>query len=513
MIEIDAHHSCLSKYITDIKGQTRVKISSIVQDSRLVKNQGCFVAIHGQHSNGHHYIPQACEAGASLVIHEEPFQETWGNYSKTSFWHVSDSRKVFSYISSAINDFPAKKIPIIGVTGTDGKSTTVSLVHQLLTATGLRAGFISTVNMHDGISLVKNDLRQSTPEADTIQEILKTMVDNQCDCAVIEATSHGLSPKTSRLADVYFATAIITNISHEHLEFHGSFEQYKKDKSELFKKLGPANGQQPAAIINADDPNCMDMAEVANTKKIITYSTINSKASIWAEDIKSKGNGSDFFICTPDYRESVHTELIGEINIANILAAIAAVHSTFNTPLSVLAKAVPNLSGPPGRMNRIECGQPFTCIIDYAHTPGSFEKIFPMLRQFVDGRLISVFGSAGERDKGKRPMQGKIADQYCDLIILTDEDPRNEDQYAILTEIAAGISKKTMDETLFLIPDRKQAIKKACEMANENDLLIILGKGHEGSIIQKDRVLPWDEEAVLREILQEMNIHNTGVQK
>ncbi len=498
MLRLDIEKINLGTQVLMTHGPGQVSVASITQDSRRAIPQSCFAAICGLHADGHSYISDCVQAGSSLILHEKPFDPAWTTEPATaSFIQVKDVRRAFSALSALLYGHPSTSMYVIGITGTDGKSTTVSLLHQLLQECGLKAGFLSTVSMHDGITLKKNSLRQSTPEADQIHQRLAEMRDNGCTFAVIEATSHGLSPKTARLADVVFQAGIFTNITHEHLEFHGTFDQYKYDKGELFRRA------QAHVILNADDPHSIDMAAQANAP-VTWYATTTSiapSADLWAEEIESEPSGSSFTLCVSSQRYRTSTQLTGEVNIANILAAAAAAHRCADIPPEQLASVIPRLQGPRGRMMRIDHDQPFSLFVDYAHTPGSFEKLLPMLRGITSNRLIIVFGSAGERDTAKRPMQGKIADRYADIIILTDEDPRAEDSMQILKDIAGGISSKAAGENLFFIPDRRSAIEHACKTAQPGDLIITLGKGHEGNIQYADVSIPWDEPEVVHDIL------------
>jgi UDP-N-acetylmuramoyl-L-alanyl-D-glutamate--2,6-diaminopimelate ligase len=497
---LNLHTEILETHITDSTSM----ISSVQQDSRLVRKDSCFTAFSGLHTDGHRFIPQACKAEAALIIHEQAFQDDWLSHSPhTNFIRVADSRRAFSAIAAQLYDYPAESLPIIGVTGTDGKSTTVSLLHQLLQAAGVRNGYISTVSMHDGKQEKKNHLRQSTPEADEIHSMLRQMIDNGCRCAIVEATSHGLSDKTARLADVPFRIGIITNITHEHLEFHGNFEQYRHDKSKLFHKLVDT---QAAAIINADDKNCLSMLDILPPSvQAYTYSIQSTSADYYAKITQTGPEGSDFTLYGPKkVAQPVHTRLAGEVNVANILAASLAAAHFLQSPQETILGYIPQLHGPKGRMMPISCGQDFSVFVDYAHTPGSFSKILPMMKGITSGKLIVVFGSAGERDKEKRAMQGEIASQYADIIILTNEDPRAEDPQAILNDIASGIAQKKAEKSVYLIPDRRMAIQTAFQLSQKNDLVLLLGKGHEGTIQFATHSLDWDEAKIAKVLLHEM---------
>ncbi|MEW5814561.1 MAG: UDP-N-acetylmuramyl-tripeptide synthetase, partial [Spirochaetota bacterium] len=388
----------------------------------------------------------------------------------------------------------------------DGKSTTVYLIHQLLECFGKTSGFLSTVQYKTGDILIKNPFRQSTPEAPEVHAILKEMADNKKEYAVIEATSHGLSEKNNRLGDVHFCAGVFTNISHEHLEFHGTFRQYLNDKANLFRYLDkiPSN-RQPFGVVNRDDPNASFFYQ-ATQQPVYSYSTCDSSADLYAYDIHPWVTGNSFRIKYNKKDIKARINLPGIFNVENTLAAVLTVIKLLGVSIGDTAGFLPALQPVSGRMKTVDCGQDFTVIIDYAHTPGAFSKLFPGIRPQVKGRLIAVFGSAGERDIEKRSLLGRIADRYSDIIILADEDPRGEDSKEILKQIASGCTTKEDGKTLFLIPDRLAAIKQALAFARTGDMVLLLGKGHEASIIYKDGPRPWDELSAATVCLEKLKI-------
>jgi UDP-N-acetylmuramoyl-L-alanyl-D-glutamate--2,6-diaminopimelate ligase len=314
---------------------------------------------------------------------------------------------------------------------------------------------------------------------------------------VLEATSHGLAAETGRLSAVHFTVGVCTNISHEHLEFHGSFERYRSDKANLFRCLT----EQGFGVANLNDPSYRYLSGQSGAP-VLGYGLDKPDADLWAEITRSDLTGS---LCTLHYGDEEHVVrlcLPGSYNVENLLAAALTVLRLVPVAMAELVQLFPELKGVPGRMEMIDAGQSFRVVVDYAHTPQSFAKLLPLVRDHTDERLIAVFGSAGERDQVKRPLQGKIASQYCDIVILTDEDPRNEEPAAILEQIAAGCRKGV---ELFLIPDRREAITRAFTLAGIGDTVLLLGKGHEQSIIYADGPIPWLEVRVAREILQEMS--------
>jgi UDP-N-acetylmuramoyl-L-alanyl-D-glutamate--2,6-diaminopimelate ligase len=490
-----------------LRGRPEVKVKGMSYDSRRVRPGDLFVAMKGMHVDGHLFVEQAIERGAAAVLHEDSLPSY---RAPIAYLQVPDARRAMSVLAPILYGHPSRELTTIGVTGTDGKSTTVWLIHQLLEALGRSSGFLSTVRRKIGSRVEKNPLRQSTPEAPDIQALLRQLVRTGKSYAVLEATSHGLSGRTGRLAGVEFDVAVCTNISHEHLEFHGSLEQYRSDKANLFRALTADAGVkrfERFGVLNLDDPSHEYLA-CQTASPLFRYSLGNSQADLFATDIRTGSTGSTFTLEYRGRRRPVKLNLVGTVNIENLLAAGLTVLRLLSLSLDELAPLLPTLKGLPGRMQAVSAGQPFRVIVDYAHTPRAFSRLFPLVRSYTRGRLIVLFGSAGERDLEKRPLQGEIASRYCDIVILADEDPRTEDPAAILEEIAAGCrrenpARKTGRE-LFLIQDRRAAMRRAFTLARKEDTVLLLGKGHEDSILYSDGPLPWDEAGIARELLGEL---------
>jgi UDP-N-acetylmuramoyl-L-alanyl-D-glutamate--2,6-diaminopimelate ligase len=300
---------------------------------------------------------------------------------------------------------------------------------------------------------------------------------------------------------------VLTNVAHEHLEFHGTFEKYLDDKANLFRALGrvPAkNLSWPrTGVVNRDDPH-WEYFTAATKIPCLFYGIDNMAADMSASSLAPNQGGTDFILKNRTDAFSARLPLAGVFNVENLLAAVCTVASISGENMARLIPLFAALKPVRGRMERVECGQGFRVIVDFAHTPQAFQKLLPGMRKETEGKLIVVFGSAGERDTGKRKMQGEVASRFADIIVLTDEDPRAEERLAILEEIASGCLGKHREENLFLIPERRQAIAKACALAEKGDTVLLLGKGHEKSIIYKDRVLPWNERAVAEEVLHEL---------
>ena len=479
-------------------------ITSLEYDSRQVKKGNLFFALPGLHTDGGNFINDAVSKGACVIIHENELPK---KNPGISYIKVKDARFAMSPVSASFYDFPSRKLLVTGVTGTEGKSTTVYIIWQLLTLLGEKAGFFSTVQKSFGGEIEWNSEHQTTPEAPVVQRFLYEMANNGCRYAVAEASSHGLSKKTNRLGDVEFCSAVLTNVSHEHLEFHGTWEQYRDDKANLFRALDKyAPGPEsdffgPFGVINADDKSLRYFSE-ATHHKIFKYSAAGREADIviTAFENSAWGNWNRIFLPAANEYFDVRDRLAGSYNARNILAALLTVSALLKLPVKNIIPYINKLKPVRGRMKSINFGQPFEVAVDYAHTPSSFQAVFPPMRSRVNkknGRIISVFGSAGERDTQKRAQQGKIASDYSDIIILTDEDPRRENPSDIIEDIAKGIEENTdkfkRGENLFIITDRPAAIRKALSAACNNDTVLLLGKGHENSIIYADHVMPFDE--------------------
>jgi UDP-N-acetylmuramoyl-L-alanyl-D-glutamate--2,6-diaminopimelate ligase len=484
--------------------RTEHDITGLHYDSRQVTAGSLYFALKGLHVDGHDFIPEAVAGGARVVVHEGELPE----YRRgVVYVRVKDSRFAMSPVADAFYGRPSRRLTVIGVTGTEGKSTTVYLIFQLLRALGKKAGFISTVQYSLDGTERDNPEHQTTPEAPVVHQRLADMLGNGLEYAVLEASSHGLSPKTNRLGDVRFDAAVMTNVAHEHLEFHGTWEQYRDDKANLFRAA------QRLCVVNADDLSADYFSNAARTP-VRSFSVHGAEADLSIRHITPHGAGSRY---DAYWRGSgsnapypITDNLPGAFNAGNVAAALLIVSGLLDAPPCAVIPLVPRLKPVRGRMTSVDCGQDFEVLIDYAHTPSSFQIVFPSLRARLGsgGRLIAVFGSGGERDTQKRPIQGEIASRWADIIILTDEDPRGEEPLAILREIAAGIYAGGQGgawkegENLFLIPNRPQAVACAVGLAGKGDLVVLLGKGHENSIIHKDRTDRYDEASCVREALR-----------
>jgi len=480
-------------------GEVNVPVTGLTYDSRLVQPGWLFVAIRGTHVDGHAYIADAWARGAVAVVGQEaPTIAPAG----VRYIRTADSRRALALLACRFYDYPARRLGVIGVTGTDGKTTTTNLISAILDAAGQSNGLISTVNFKVGAVSWDNITRQSTPESLEVQQMLAEMLAAGARYAVIETTSHALV--LDRVVGCEYDVAVITNITHEHLDFHGSLDSYRHAKARLFAMLDPENHKSPpvpkAAVLNADDSSYTFLRPFCRVP-IVSYG-IDQPADIRADRLALSGAGSAFRVRFPDGEIFVETRLVGRFNVANCLAAMAVAYVLGIAP-DAMRRALASIAGIPGRMEPIDCGQPFSVVVDYAHTPDSLEKVLQTLRSLTPGRLIAVFGSAGERDVQKRPLMGAVAARYADFFVITDEDPREEDRQAILEAIAAGADSvgSVRGRDYLCIADRRAAIAAAFTQARPGDTVLLAGKGHEQCIIMGRERVPWDDRRVARELL------------
>ncbi len=491
-------HPPIATYNLDEQSQ-HAEITMLTYDSRLVKPGGLFVAVPGAHTDGRRYLVDVAKSGAIAAIgpHVDAIN------LPLPYIEVDDVRIALANLACAFYDNPATQLCTIGVTGTDGKTTSCNLISTLLDTAGKSNGLMTTANFKLHGQEWENTTRQSTLEALEIQQMLRRMVDTGMKYAVIEVTSHGL--ELQRVRGCAFDIGVVTNITHEHLDFHGTIENYRKAKARLFEMLDPSRdkdlGIKPVAILNRDDSS-YDALKPYCRVPVLDYG-LDRLASIRAVDIQLHATNTLFRTILPDTEINIETQLVGQFNVSNCLAAIATAYALGVNPADI-ARGLAGVTGVTGRMERVDAGQPFTVIVDYAHTPDSLEKVLNILRPLTTGKLLLVFGSAGERDIQKRPIMGQIAAQLSDFFVITDEDPREEKREQILREIAIGAENigKHEGSDFLCIADRTQAIAAAFHRAQAGDTVLLAGKGHEQSIIIGREKIPWDDRRVAREQLK-----------
>ncbi len=482
-------------------GVTRVHF-----DSRAVRPGSLFVAVPGARADGHDYIPDAVARGAVAVVAERATARLG-----VPQLLVPAARPALALAAAWYHAFPSHRLGVIGVTGTDGKTTTCYLLRAVLEAAGRPSGMIGTIETVAGGEVVGRG-RQTTPEAPDLQAGLAKMIAAGDRFAVVESTSHGLAQE--RVGEVAYDVAVLTNLTHEHLEFHRTPEAYQAAKRRLFERLavGPSNPEKGFgkwAVVNLDEGVADDFLAAADGAgaRRLTYGA-SPAADVRATRVEEDAGGLLVVISTPRWEAPVRLRLAGRFNAHNALAA-AAVGEALGLPAEGVRAGLESVAGVPGRMQRIDAGQPFTVIVDYAHTADSLAKVLDNLAPLAaagGGGLVCVFGSAGERDTLKRPTMGRVAAERCRLIVLTDEDPRGEDRLAILHEIAAGAERlgRRIAHDLLLVPDRSEAIARAVGQARPGDVVVLCGKGHEQTIEMADGPVPWDEAAAARQALAEL---------
>ena len=477
------------------RGAEDLDVRRIVYDSRRAEPGALFVAVKGFHRDGHDHAAEAVDRGAVAVVAERPLAV------RAPVAVVPDSRAALADIAAEFYDHPTRRLRIVGVTGTDGKTTTVHLISDVLEAAGQHTGYATTVDFKVVDHEWPNETRQTTAEAVEVQEFLAELAVAGGTWGILEATSHSLALRKLRGCEV--DVAVFTNLSAEHLDFHGTLQAYLESKAILFAELlqGPDKGTPKTAVLNADDPHWSYLAGRAEPARAITYG-IDALADVQGEILSADASGSRVAVTAFGARADVDLPLVGRFNVHNALAACAAgiaAGATLEQARSALARA----RAVPGRMERVAGDQPFAVIVDYAHTPASLEKVLSLLRPLTPGRLIAVFGSAGERDREKRPKLAEVASRLADLFVITQEDPRLEDPEAIIRDIEAGAvaAGKARGQGYLVVPDRSEAIAAAIARAQPGDTVVLCGKGHERSIIVGEEKVPWDEAGAAREAL------------
>jgi UDP-N-acetylmuramoyl-L-alanyl-D-glutamate--2,6-diaminopimelate ligase len=480
--------------LTDIIGPEEVRglpvgaVRALAYDSRSVAPGALFFAVPGLHVDGHQFVAVAAERGAVGAVVEHALPDVG-----LPQLVVDRTRRALADAADAWYGRPSERLTVIGVTGTDGKSTTTALIAEALRANGRRPGEIGTVFVTVGGERTPNLDRNTTPEAPELQALLARMLAAGDDSVVMEATSHGLALERTR--NCRFDVAVLTTVTSEHLDFHGSVEAYRAAKARLVEEA-------PVAVLNADDPTFSFFRQRA-AGRVLTYG-IETDADLRATELRADPGGTRFELDSPAWRGTVRIGLPGRFNVANALAALGAAHA-LGLDLEAAAAALSATAGVPGRMEPVDAGQPFGVVVDYAHTADSLGKVLEMLRPLAAGRLIVVFGSAGERDRAKRPAMGRVAAERADLVVVTDEDPRLEDPRRINEEIAAGArAAGALDgETLWVIDDRSEAVRHAIGLARAGDIVLLAGKGHEASMIYGETKRPWDDREAARRALRE----------
>lgn len=489
-----------------LDGQTEaVDVQHITEDSRRVEPGCLFVAVKGRTADGHRFIPQALQNGTVVVAggREERPGDLPGD---VPYVYVPDDRRAVAQFAAAYFGYPSRRLQVVGVTGTDGKTTTATLIHSIFEAAGRKAGLISTIRAEIAGRSYDTGFHVTTPEAFDVQKYLYEMVEAGTEVAVLETTSHALDQ--GRVLFVDYDVAVVTNVTHEHLDWHGSWENYMAAKARLFEALNTSyrkQGTPKAAVINADDKSYGWLKKIPAEMQWVYSLYGDSQPDVTAEDISYSAEGTRFVAQTPVADIPINMRLPGKHNVYNAMAAIAA-GLALGAPKDAVKEGIEAVDQIRGRMEWVPEAVPlgFDVVVDFAHTPNALEKTLQLAHELVaprGGRVIAVFGSAGLRDKEKRGMMGRVAGQLADIAIVTAEDPRTERVEDISEEIAAAIRAEGKAEGVdFLqVHDRKEAIARAIGMAKPGDIVITCGKAHENSMCYGTEETPWDEFAAVRE--------------
>lgn len=477
----------------EVVGKDR-NITGLTYDSRLIKPGDLFFAIRGYRFDGHKYIDDAIEKGASAVVVEK-IQQCISGVTQIL---VNDSRCAMGELAAAYYDYPARKIRIIAITGTNGKTTTTYLLKSILEQAGYKVGLIGTIQ-----NLIEENIipaQRTTPESLDLQKLLNQMVARKIHYAVMEVSSHAL--ELSRTAGLEFDTAIYTNLTQDHLDFHENIEQYFAAKAKLFSGLAHNTTKSTkTAIINYDDKFGLRMASKSSAP-VYSYG-IDQHAQVHARDLEVSGKGVRYRLVTPFGAVRLSLNLTGKFNVYNSMAASAAALAE-GIKLSSIKAGLEQIGGVSGRFELIDQGQDFALIIDYAHSPDSLTNVLQTARSLSTNRVISVFGAGGDRDKDKRPLMGKAAAEYSDLIILTSDNPRSENPTSICHDIERGIEATNKNIHYEIEISRSKAISRALQLARSGDVVVVAGKGHETYQEFADRTIEFDDRLEALRALKEL---------
>ncbi|TEB18003.1 UDP-N-acetylmuramoyl-L-alanyl-D-glutamate--L-lysine ligase [Pelotomaculum sp. FP] len=465
-------------------GPQNTVLTGITYDSRKVEPGFLFVAVQGFKHDGAEYIPQAVEKGAVAVVAQKavtvPPNVAWAL--------VADSRQALALMSASFYGNPSTNMRMVGVTGTNGKTTTTNLIASVLDEAGRKTGLVGTI--HNRIGARKLVVSHTTPESTDLQELLHEMATEQVSDCVMEVSSHALA--LHRVDGCEFDTAVFTNLTQDHLDFHPDMQSYLEAKQALFRKLAePGAKRGKCAVVNADDAYAGSIIEAAAGVEVYTYG-IKTSADVRAEDIDVSARGVSFTVTGKWGRCHLGLRITGLFNVYNTLAAFTAC-AAMGIPVEVIKKALEGMPGVPGRFELVDAGQDFAVIVDYAHTPDGLENVLKTAREITTGKLITVFGCGGDRDRTKRPLMGRIAAGYSDYVLVTSDNPRTEAPLDIIRDIKKGLEPVAENNSYTVEPDRRRAIQLAVRMAQKGDVVVIAGKGHEDYQIIGTQKYPFDD--------------------
>lgn len=458
-------------------------IADVTNDSRCAGPGSLFVCIAGEHFDGHDHAPSALEKGAAAVVCER-------DLGLDRQIIVSDTREAYGIICANFYDNPARRLKLIGVTGTNGKTTVTSLIKNALSYCGIKAGLIGTIQNEVGDEIYPTD--KTTPDAKDLQFLFSKMVEAECEYAVIEVSSHALDQH--RIGNIHFDLAVFTNLTQDHLDYHKTMERYFEAKKKLFEIAD-------VGIINIDDAYGLKLSMMAKCA-VVTYSVSSTKADFYASHITSEPGGVSFRLECNNIKSRVDFPMPGLYSVQNALAA-AAVCREVGVSIEKIIESLNYTCGVKGRSELIPTGRDFSVICDYAHTPDGLKNILPSIKDFTKGRLITLFGCGGDRDAAKRPLMGEIAAEYSDFLIVTSDNPRTEDPEAIIEDILPGVKK--YDTPYVVLSNRREAIQYAISHAKEGDTVVLAGKGHETYQVIGTEKHHFDEREIVTEALTNLD--------
>lgn len=472
----------------ELRAASDPDINAIVHDSRRVAPGALFVCIRGGKFDGHEFIAQAVDAGASALVVESLEKVPAGVSVPTVV--VPNARGVLPLLANGLHEHPSRRLKLIGITGTNGKTTTTYLIESMLRHAGRPTGVVGTLGAR--INGVEVELDRTTPESSDLQELFARMVSEGIEAAAMEVSSHALY--MGRTIGCEFDIGVFTNLTQDHLDFHKTMEEYFDTKLRLFREYPRLSDKSFIGVVNIDDPYGERVAQ-ATQGKVLKYG-VRNPADVRASGIHATARGVEFRTVCPAGEFDVRMRLGGLFNVYNSLSAIGVgvALGLSADELKAGLEAVPAVAG---RFESVDCGQEFAVLVDYAHTPDGLENVLRSAREITDRRVIAVFGCGGDRDRAKRPIMGRIAADLADLCIVTSDNPRTEDPQAIIDEILTGMSGAAIE----VRPDRREAIQRSLEIASAGDIVVIAGKGHETYQIFKDGTIHFDDREVVRELL------------
>jgi UDP-N-acetylmuramoyl-L-alanyl-D-glutamate--2,6-diaminopimelate ligase len=478
------------------------QVTGVEYDSRRVKPGDVFVAMRGESSDGNQFVEPAIASGAVAIITDSD-----STPAKVAWARVPHGRRALAIVSAIFYEHPAEKLAVTGITGTNGKSTTAFLLESIFQAAGRKSALLGTIEYHVAGKVLPAP--HTTPEALELQRLFRQTLEAGGTEAVMEVSSHALAQQ--RTFGVPFDVAVFTNLTRDHLDYHGTMDEYFAAKRILFCDR---DSREPrVAVLNVDDEYGLQLKKVCKSgdSEVITYGI--STADFHASRLEVTPRGNCFQLITPDDTIPLSSALIGRVNVYNILAASAAAYAR-GCPAEAIANGIERLARVPGRFERVDCGQPFTVVVDYAHTDDALRNLTSLAREFVKqdgGRVITLFGCGGDRDRSKRPLMGEAAGRGSDFVVLTSDNPRSEDPLAIINDAAVGLQRSGAKYAIE--PDRRAAIRTALAEARSRDIVLLAGKGHERVQIMANANLPFDDRQVATEVLRDLGYDCDGVQK